>query len=473
MDEITTPLTDEGKIIETDQAPVTPEQLPTPGAEAACATPSPQDAKIIVIMQQIAPKFPNIDPNIIAAVLQEIESLSNKEAGPMAPGILAGRHSMQEIVEHLGFSYPEFKTDMKSLYSHYSNPADIAVSDIAVQNLFRSKYGLNISIAAMVATGDDESYWRTRLAYAVEKMERNYLEVGDEVIITADNHHFGKVGNILNLTDESADVLLDGIINHPITVSQPLMNLRLPTGKEKKAMLQIGPDTRKQFYSESYAKGLSNAAISKWYEIVGQTAYSKLAGLRPVTIHKVAGAYIPCEHNTYTGNCAAEVNQENLVSIYGRIEDVTNVAAMKVTPAANHNDYSTRLVVSDLLDEMVTMAGISDIQVRYAGDKSYFILVHFAKADKWLSQQQKLNRMVATYTQGTKLPVFAEGSGNGYGRADISTDVRIVPAAFSINPETGLVCVPLDPMKLSNFDVKQAALTYINEANGLNIPVEL
>jgi len=471
MDEITTPLTDEGKIIETDEAPITPEQLPTPGAEAAspCTTPSPQDAKVIVIMQQIAPKFPNIDPNIIAAVLQEIEGLAHKEEGPMAPGILAGRHSMQEIVEHLGFEYPEFKTDMKRLYSADSTAIEI----LAASNTFKTKYGMALDLEKMFLADDSETYWRAKLAHAVEKMERNYLEVGDEVIITADNHHFGKVGNILNLTDESADVLLDGIINHPITVSQPLMNLRLPTGKEKKAMLHIGPDTRKQFYSESYVKGLSNVTIAKWYEIVGQTAYSKLAGLRPVTIHKVAGAYISCEHNTYTGDCAAEVNQENLVAIYGRIEDMTNVAAIKVTPAANHNDYSTRLVVSDLLDEMVTMTGISDIQVRYAGDKSYFILVHFAKVDKVLAQQQKLNRMVATYTQGTKLPIFAEGSGNGYGRADITTEVRLVPAAFSINPETGLVCVPLDPMKLSNFDVKQAALTYINEANGLNIPVEL
>jgi len=51
----------------------------------------------------------------------------------------------------------------------------------------------------------------------------------------------------------------------------------------------------------------------------------------------------------------------------------------------------------------------------------------------------------------------------------VLTDVRTIPAAYSVNQDTGLVCVPLDPMKLYGFDPKQATIPQLSEAYGLGI----
>ena len=463
-------------------APVTPEHISVPDA------PSPEAMAEIAYVKQIADKFPNVDPNIVASIVAEVKAADGLAKEPaccgvmdmpaplppkqisMAPAILAGRYSMQEIVENgLGLNYAEFKSDMRVAYSHINGVQATAIDIYAVQNLFRNKYGLNINLPDISACEDDEIYWRAKLAATVEKIEKNQVSVGDEVIITADNCHFGKSGTLMSISGDKAEVLADGVANLPIAVDNPHFNLRLPTGTERKAMLHIGADTHPLHQGDSYPAGISPRAISAWYKTVGASVYSKLTNLEPVTLHKVANANALCVHKSYSGDVNQEVNLENLVAVYARITDITKVAAVSVTPGLGQSDSSTRSVVADLIDEMVTDRTIEDIQVRFSGAKDYYIIVTFAAADAVANQQARLQRMVTTYLQNGEFANYGAGVHKEPNKVVISTTVRTVPAAYSINHTTGLVCVPLDPMKLNGFNHRQATITHLNEVHGLGI----
>jgi hypothetical protein len=488
MNEPTHPLTNEAPVVETAQAPVTPEDIAIPevpekntppcSAVAPHQLATPEDADLVSAVQKLSGKFPNVDPNLLTCLIKEIQSMTGyrKPAEPtaaepatcgvatiinMAPAIRAGRFGMKEIVEiGLGFNYAEFKADLKRLYSHQSNTLTI----IAMQNAFRNKYGLNITLEGALLNDDDETYWRLKLAAAVEKVEKNQLEVGDEVVILTANHNFGKVATLMNLTNEEATVIVDNIANNPLIVGAPFVNLKLLTGTEKQAMLQIGTVTAKYL-----PEGLRPDTLAAWHRALGQYIYtSNLPGMEPITLHRVLNASQTCEHKGCLGDFSKEVNAENLVSIYGRIADVSTVAAIKVTPVNGQTDFAARTAVADILDEMVSDRTITDIKVRFSGSTGYYIVVSFNNMAKIKTHQDRIQAMITPYLENSKVG-FVLGATTKPNAISIATDVRTVPAAYSVNQDTGLVCVPLDPMKLSDFDPKRATISQLSEAYGLGI----
>ena len=477
MNDITHPLQDGNPVEETPDAPIQAEQIVIPEEQQAAA-PAMAPA-IMVIIEKVAPKFPNIDPNIIAAVIQELEAMKpypeegKMEAIPLAgmsEAILAGRYSMKEIVEGaLGLDYKEFKSDMRKLYGDYADLNQPGTALFAVQATFRNKYNLDVNPHDFLTCEDDEAYWRTKLAAAVTKIEKNFLEVGDEVIITSADCHFGKIGTLMNLDIEKAEVLEDGIANSPLIISEPFNNLKLLSGVEKKAMLHIGALTLNVGHGDAYPEGISQAAITAWYKATGASIYSKLDNLEPVTMHRVAGKHIPCVHANYTRDITTDVNVDNLLAIYANIPDVTKIAAIKIEPTSKSMEHQARALVYDLIDELVTDRSIEDIQLRFSGSNGYYILATFNKPDLVANYQAKLNRVALTYLQDSNKPHCIMGATVEANKVAVITDIRTVPAAYAVDYTTGLVCVPLDPMQLDSFDVRQATITHLSAVHGLSI----
>ena len=472
MTEITHPLSSGNPVEETPDAPITAEQIAIPQEQQSDMAPA-----ILVIIEKMTPKFPNIDPNLITCIVQEmmadIQGMDDGRKGNMAPAILAGRYSMMEIVEgRLGLDYKEFKTDMNRVYGDYSGAdVNLAATEFAIQSTFRNKYGLDIRLADLATAEDTETYWRTKLAAAVAKIEKNYLEIGDEVMITSANCNFGKIGTLMQLDSNKAEVLDDGIANSPLIVDEPFDNLKLLSASEKKAMRHIGALTLRVGHGANYPEGISQDAITAWYQAVGQSVYAKLDNLEPVTMHRVAGAHLPCVHTAYTKDINNDVNVDNLLTVYANIPDFTKVVAMKVIPTSSQLDVIARNLVSDLIDELVTDRSIEDIQVRFSGSNGYYIIATYNKPDQVTNLQARMVRMASTYLQDSPHPNFVMGNTAEANKVAILTDVRTVPAAYAVDYTTGLVCVPLDPMKLSNFDVRQATITHLSEVHGLNIAV--
>jgi hypothetical protein len=469
MNDITHPLQDGNPVEETPDAPITAEQIDIPQEQKSDMPPA-----TLIIIQKLAPKFPNIDPNLITCIVQEMmadmQGMEDGSKCAMSPAILAGRYSMQEIVESgLGLDYKEFKADMGRVYGDYSGVDNLAATEFAIQSTFRNKYGLNIVLADLAASDDTETYWRTKLAAAVAKIEKNYLEIGDEVMITSANCNFGKIGTLMQLDSEKAEVLDDGIANSPLIIDEPFNNLKLLSASEKQAMRHIGALTVRVGHGDNYPEGISQAAITAWYQAVGQSVYAKLDNLEPVTMHRVAGAHLSCVHTSYTKDINNDVNVDNLLSVYANIPDFTKVAAMKIVPTSKQLDVTARNLVSDLIDELVTDRSIEDIQVRFSGSNGYYVLATYNKSDRAANLQARLARVVRTYLQDSPRPNLVMGSTAEANKVAIITDVRTVPAAYAVDYTTGLVCVPLDPMKLSTFDVRQATITHLSEVHGLNI----
>ena len=467
-DNITHPLQDSNSVEETPDAPLSPEQLPTPGAQQGDM--SNMAPTILVIVEKMAPKFPNIDPNIIAAVIEELQGM--KPCPNMASGIRDGHYSMQDIVAHLGYDYKEFKADMHKVYGNFEGLRSFEAAELAVQNLFRNKYGLAIRLKDfMTSDCDDETYWRTKLANAVEKLEQNVMEVGDEVIILSGDQHFGKIGTLMALDSDKAEVLEDGIANQPLMIADPLIQLRLLSGQEKRATLRLDTTDATAFHNEYYPDGIGQAAVSQWYRNISPVAYRKLAHVEPITLHKVAGINLSCQHKDSCGDIA-EVNQDNLTAIHAHIADITKVAALKITPTAGRTDVEARAVVSDLVDELVVTAGVEDIQVRFSGSRGYYVLVTFAQADHVDQQQQRLRGVVATYLYDNPTRHGHLGATTEPGKISISSQVRTVPAAYSVDVTTGLVSVPLDLQKLEHFDLRQATITHLSAVYGFDVAAQ-
>jgi len=275
----------------------------------------------------------------------------------------------------------------------------------------------------------------------------------------------------MQLDSDKAEVLEDGIANSPLIIDEPFNNLKLLSATEKKAMRHIGALSLRVGHGENYPEGLSQAAITAWYQAVGQSVYSKLDNFEPVTMHRVAGAHLPCIHTSYSANINTDVNVDNLLSVYANIPDFTKVVAMKVVPTSKQLDVTARYLVSDLIDELVTDRSIEDIQVRFSGSNGYYVIATYNKPDYSANLRARLTRMVLTYLQDSARPNIVVGNTAEANKVAVLTDVCTVPAAYAVDYTTGLVCVPLDLMKLSNFDVRHATITHLSEVHGLNIAV--
>jgi hypothetical protein len=124
--------------------------------------------------------------------------------------------------------------------------------------------------------------------------------------------------------------------------------------------------------------------------------------------------------------------------------------------------------VSDIIDELVSDRLISDIQVRFAGSTGYYVIVSYNAIAKADVLQKRVAQMIMPYLENSKVG-YVLGPTTQLNAISVITDVRTVPAAYSVNQDTGLVCVPLDPMKLLEFDPKHATIAWMSEAHGLGI----
>jgi hypothetical protein len=472
MSEPTYPLMQAAPVPEAGRALLTPAGIGIPEA------PVREDADLVTTVQKLSGKFPEVDTNLITCLVQELQQMTGYRKEPtadsaviitMAPAILAGKYSMQEIVAHLGYNYKEFRSDIKRAYGDFSQLKNAGITEFSIQNMFRAKYGLDISPAAIATCGDDEIYWRTKLAYAVSKLETNRIEVGDDVMVMTDDRNFGKVGTIMNLTDNEAEILEDGIANLPLAVTQPLVHLRLLSGPEKKASLRLGEDKSLKLQSSYYPAGLQSAAITSWYKAVGYEAYKRLAGLDPVTYHRTLGSTLTCEHRNYTGDFANDVNADNLTAIAGRIPNYTKTVAIRITPTAGASDSTARYVVSAIMDDLAVSQGVEDIQVRFSGSNGYYLLATFTTADYREYQQERCRSAVAAYIESTPRHNYTLGETLEPNRISIVTNIQMVPAAYSVDMTTGLVAMPLDPVKLEGFNPSQATITQLSDIYELGI----
>lgn len=366
-----------------------------------------------------------------------------------ASAILAGDCTLKAIAAGLGFDHSQLTADIAKAYGeHTENSATI------VTNMFREKYGMLISVYELAAAKDTTAYWMERFAKVANKVSANFIEEGDPVLITEQGANFGETGIVMSLTDASAEIALNSSQNVTVSVSTPAKCLKLVSGKDR-ARTQMTATSRVVSANKYYPSGLTSAAVSAWYAKMLPSVANYCAG------HKVSAVYSydnqSCIKTEATAFTQDTINPSKLLSLNIVLPERTTMAAIAFRPTSGFPIAATQEAVLDAVDYL-SHPDLADVRVRFGGLDNYFLIMEFTKPQPRASIKAFIANGVAAFLQDTGPSNITTELTAEPNKLIIDTNVSEIPVPYSLNPESGLACLPLGIMEMARFNPEAAAI---------------
>ncbi len=384
-----------------------------------------------------------------SAACNAIHGSDSSKSNSIASSILSGKYGLSEIADMLKCPYNQLYTDLGKVYGNKS-----PVECIAYETMMYDKYGLKVSVEEIARQSNPDRYWRVKLADLVDKYVNNSIASNDAVFIKY-NEHCGSIGKVIKLNNSVAKVAVDGDTSKCVFIPECNSNLILiPVHKRESAFKSTASDVVINPNSY-YSNGLTRQDVKDWYSLVDKKLFANIYGSTIRLIHTFDNDFIsnrdigkPASLNQVSG-----FNNGRMIEVYNIVSPTTNFAWIKVESCSELSLDPAKQVITDLVHNLSSYSSLKDIQVRFAGNNDFYVVMLLDRGMPVESIKQDLSETVHEYVDSLNYKV---GSNGLRINVDSFYEHASILSPYSLNSSTGLACIPLDISEIESFEKKDA-----------------
>lgn len=359
--------------------------------------------------------------------------------------ILEGKHSLKTIIAALGYDYDELYKDILQLQGSLTS-AQVMV----LENKFKNKYNIDISLEKYANIEDKSEYWRLKFAKLLSKIENNEISEGDSVLFITPDSKFGEFGTVTSIKDDTAEVASDTSMGEIYSIRNYRKNLKLVAGllrtalREDNGLLWLPKENRH----------LKMSNIREWYNHIKDNILENIRGDIKVTYRLADDVILTCNANATELN---SLNFDKLISVkYENKSPTSDMAYVKIA-SKNPLNSTHKYVINDYMTHIVSNLDLKNVWLVYSGDNAMHCVLQLNKEQNTKDIKAKLVELTYGYIDdynASNYISYTDNSKEIY--IDASNDGAPMP--YSLNEETGRVCLPVTLENLDAFDAESAKL---------------